>query len=263
MSVVNSMVGAWSAGIDAEIKFWRRWAATGGSEWPDEFRRRLDPLAALDTRLGELARGNGTVARILDVGAGPLTVLGKRYLDISLDIVACDPLAGAYRRILEDYNVAPLVPTEFAIVEDLSCFFESSSFDIVFCQNALDHSFDPCRGILEMLRVVKPGGHVVLRHARNEAVHENYVGFHQFNFDVRDERFLIWSPGGEAFLSDFVTIDYVETTVAAPPNNVEVILQKKSEFPIGEFNPVLRPRIAQIYQGVVDFFAERGLAVNT
>ena len=36
--------------------------------------------------------------------------------------------------------------------------------------NALDHSFDPVLGIERMLQVTRPGGWVLLRHARNEGV---------------------------------------------------------------------------------------------
>ncbi|WP_162751446.1 methyltransferase domain-containing protein [Rhizobium sp. CNPSo 4062] len=41
---------------------------------------------------------------------------------------------------------------------DLSLFFNDLAFDIVYCQNTLDHCFDPMSAIVEMLRVLKVGG---------------------------------------------------------------------------------------------------------
>ena len=41
---------------------------------------------------------------------------------------------------------------------------------MVHIRNALDHSFDPVLGIERMLHAVRPGGWVLLRHARNEGV---------------------------------------------------------------------------------------------
>jgi hypothetical protein len=56
-----------------------------------------------------------------------------------------------------------------------------------------------------MLAVVRPGGSVVLRHARNEAITEKYHQLHQWNFDERDGHFLIWRrPGREVDISEAV-----------------------------------------------------------
>lgn len=40
--------------------------------------------------------------------------------------------------------------------------FPDSSFDFVFSGNAFEHFYDPRRGILEMIRVINPGGYVIL-----------------------------------------------------------------------------------------------------
>jgi hypothetical protein len=47
-----------------------------------------------------------------------------------------------------------------------------------------------------MVAVVRPGGYVVLRHARNEALNHDYKQLHQWNFDERDGRFFIWREEG-------------------------------------------------------------------
>jgi hypothetical protein len=47
-----------------------------------------------------------------------------------------------------------------------------------------------------MVAVARPGGYVVLRHAVNEAVTEDYEQLHQWNFNERDGRCLVWRRPG-------------------------------------------------------------------
>jgi SAM-dependent methyltransferase len=75
--------------------------------------------------------------------------------------------------------------------------FGPEHFDIAYSRNALDHAVDPLGIVEQMLAVVRPGGHVVLRHVRNEAVRQAYVQLHQWNFDERDGRPVLWRPGRE------------------------------------------------------------------
>ena len=68
----------WQRGLDGELDHWRRYLTTQGDEWPDEYRTRLDPQAPLADELTALIDvPDGAPVRILDVGAGPLTILGK------------------------------------------------------------------------------------------------------------------------------------------------------------------------------------------
>lgn len=184
---------AWQKGIGSELSFWEKWFQSQGMLWPDDFRYRQQPDTEIDASLlsGNLSSAN--TLRILDVGAGPMTVLGKQKNGCSLNITACDPLGPFYAEMAERHGVKRPVPTEQAFAEDLTAFYPRESFDLVFCQNALDHSFDPVRGIEEMLLVVKPIGRVVLRHNINEAETENYFGFHQWNFDEDAGHFVVWN----------------------------------------------------------------------
>eukprot|EP00435_Cladocopium_sp_Y103_P008120 s2749_g2.t1 len=82
---------------------------------------------------------------------------------------------------------------------ELHLCFPAAHFDVVHIRNALDHSFDPVLGIERMLQVTRPGGWVLLRHARNEGVPGKFRnGLHQWAFDVEDSsgevHFLIWNP---------------------------------------------------------------------
>lgn len=129
---------------------------------------------------------------ILDVGAGPLTPLGKVYPGKDLKTTPIDPLADHYDHLLERLGIEPPVRTIAGHGERLLRTFGADSFDMAFAQNALDHAWDPILVIRNMLHVIKRHGYVLLRHVRNEAAHEQCRGLHQWNFDVRSEEPILW-----------------------------------------------------------------------
>jgi SAM-dependent methyltransferase len=195
-------LSAWLNGIDYEINWWTDWIQTNGSNWPDDFAARKNPdREVFDPNLFE---GMDTTAtqKVLDVGAGPATCLGHRLNGKPIELTACDPLAPQYAAISAQCGVTWPVQTISGFAEDLSAFFPRNHFDMVFCRNALDHSFDPVRGIEEMLLVLKVGGRVNLTHFANEAEEGKYVGFHQWNFDVVGGRPVIWNPHARIDLID-------------------------------------------------------------
>ncbi|UIY43254.1 class I SAM-dependent methyltransferase [Methylobacterium radiotolerans] len=194
MSTVQEQWKSWFNGIQGEINFWTQWAETKGGDWPDDFKKRMDANTQLDDYVAASATSFGRkFVHILDVGSGPITGLGYKSDNLICSITACDPLAQAYDLIFSTFDLHPPVRTEFATAEDLSSFYLPRSFDIVHCRNALDHSFDPLRGIMEMLTVVRLGGELILKHSRNEAENERYSGFHQFNIDEINGRLVIWN----------------------------------------------------------------------
>jgi SAM-dependent methyltransferase len=181
-------------GLWAERFFWWRWIRSRGLSWPQEFERRLDPCRPL---LPHIAAYVGKVAedpvRILDVGAGAVTSLGYLLEGRSLEITAVDVLAGTYDRLWAGRDAAPPVRTTYADAERLTQRFEPASFDFVYSQNALDHTSRPSLAIEQMVKVAKPGCYIVLDHALDEAVTEDYTGLHQWNFSERGGDFVVWN----------------------------------------------------------------------
>lgn len=153
----------------------------------------MDGERQLETKLAKLVKGIDC-PRILDVGAGPISLLGRRIGETLADLVPVDPLAKGYTSILEKYRVEPPVRTEEASVEQLERHFGADTFDLVFMCNALDHSVDPVKGLSEMLAVARPNGYVFLQHYVNEGVEELYAGLHQWNLCCDQGSFIIWSP---------------------------------------------------------------------
>ena len=166
---------------------------------------------------------------MLDVGAGPLTILGKRWGQRRVEITAVDPLADRYAELFERFAVQPPVTPVLGQAERLSDVFAADSFDLAFARNCLDHGYAPLDSIRQMLRVVKRGGVVLLHHATDEGEFMNYAGPHQWNFRVEDGRFVIWQPGrridAHALLE--ATAD-VETSVATDDSRyMSVALRKR------------------------------------
>jgi SAM-dependent methyltransferase len=192
---VSRQETVWERGLPTEVGFWSEYIATRGLHWPAEFERRFDPAEPLRESLvlAVLEQIGSETVRILDVGAGPMTSLGKTHPTKRLVIAAADPLGDEYARLLADAGIEPPVRTQPVAGEELASAFEPASFDIAYARNALDHSIDPARIIREMLVVVRPGGFVVLRHYENEAQTMGYEELHQWNFCVQDARLVVWN----------------------------------------------------------------------
>lgn len=192
-------LAAWLNGIDYEIDFWDSWLAKQGGAWSDDFTGRMNPDRLVDPDLFEGMDISNT-QKVLDVGAGPVSYFGYKLNGQPIDLCACDPLAPQYAAMSSRYEIAWPVKTESAFAEDLSAFYPRSHFDMVVCRNALDHSFDPVRGIEEMLLVLRTGGRANLMHYVNEAEHGHYDGFHQWNFDVVDGKPVVWNKSANVDL---------------------------------------------------------------
>lgn len=196
----------WRRNLSSEVSYWESWLATEGLDWPWDFVRRLDPDYPVDDPLvsDHLASVQAPVVTILDVGAGPLTYLGKRYPGKELRITAVDPLAREYHALLERARIEAPVRTVPCRGEDLLHRFGPGSFDLAYARNALDHSPDPLLIIENMLTVIRPSGAVLLRHWKNEGVVEHYEQLHQWNFDVADGDLILWSRQKRHNLSDIL-----------------------------------------------------------
>ncbi len=109
--------------------------------------------------LGDLAlifsRFLPTRGRVLDVGcgtgkAGPwLIARGLEYegVDISANAVELARAAGMRASLIEDASRLP---------------FESNSFDAAICIEVLEHLFSPLNALVEINRILKPGGTLVV-----------------------------------------------------------------------------------------------------
>jgi SAM-dependent methyltransferase len=183
----------WASSLPEETKFWRDALTDPARNWlVEEYRERTDPAAPFPPELRELlAHHTGEVVRILDVGAGPLTRLGKIWPGKTLEIVATDPLAEQYDRIMDEIGLVPLVRTIAVQGETLAETFPPRSFDLAYASNSLDHAKDPVEVIRQMCTLLKPGGRAYLWHFVNCGIGERYAGLHQWNFSGQPDDLFI------------------------------------------------------------------------
>jgi SAM-dependent methyltransferase len=194
-----SLEQIWQRELPTEVAFWRKVLETKGLDWPWAYERGIDPTSeVLDPLLKEhIDLVTSEPVQILDVGSGPLTNVGKTHPGRSIEVTATDALADEYDQLLEEMGIHPPIRSRKCRGEDLLDEFGPNRFDIAFARNSVDHTSDPLEVIRNMLGVVKPGGFVLLRHYQNEAVVERYEELHQWNFDLRDGRLVVWNKRGE------------------------------------------------------------------
>jgi hypothetical protein len=222
-------IATWQGGIAHELSFWRRWFETKGREWPDDYQRRLIPQPLAPGPVSLLPADAEHIPRIMAVGAGPMTLtellVGRSR---QVKVVAADPLANLYRCIY-DYRVTPPLSAQFGFAEDVSARFALSS---------------PIWGSLEMLIVIRPGGHVLLSHRRNEGAFERYTGFHPWNFDCEGLDFVIWNRDRRInvtkLLAEFADAECDRCNSEA--DHLAVHISKRSELQIDMLTPAPRTR---------------------
>ena len=175
----------------------------------------------------ELREAGYGAARVLNAGSGPLAPghieCGQRVPVVASDGLARFYLQlfvalAVHRLQMHGKDLLEQEPPAFPVqcpTESLHDCFPQDHFDVVqmrspvseglwemgrvwLWRNSLDHANDPLMGILELIWVVRleplhvliaqrPGGYVLLRHARNEGVAGHFqLGLHQWAFDVEE-----------------------------------------------------------------------------
>lgn len=205
-SDTDEKVQARELGLFREVYFWRSLIMGTDLRWPGELDERFQKNRELFPGLAHLlAPTVGDEVRILDVGAGPLTVLGNVWPSSvptpsrpgkappHVTIIPIDTLADEYNKILDEAGKTPPIRCIKGEGESLATLFPDGGFDMVYSKNAIDHSADPLPILHAMLGVLKPQGIVYLGHAVNEGETQEYSGLHQWNFNESDGDFIIWN----------------------------------------------------------------------
>jgi predicted O-linked N-acetylglucosamine transferase (SPINDLY family)/glycosyltransferase involved in cell wall biosynthesis/GT2 family glycosyltransferase/SAM-dependent methyltransferase len=193
--IAGAQKDRWQHHITDEVAYWDGYIKTRGRpKYAEEFATRLQPDTPLqETITKTVTAAPGALVRILDVGAGPLTWLGKRWEGRTVELVPVDPLANHYHDILQRHGVQPPVATRCADAEALTNHFPLNHFEVVHARNSIDHSYDAPYAIEQMLAVTKPGGWVILGHGIRESTAQQGQGLHQWDFFSADGDFVIES----------------------------------------------------------------------
>ncbi|MBD5328859.1 MAG: hypothetical protein HDS03_09860 [Bacteroides sp.] len=184
----------WISGIPYEVAFWRSYYSNRSSRkalmsWSEYGKEcKLD-----DFDVKAFVDGLGIEdPLIVDVGCALSYVLGNRIGGRQYKLEYLDPLAPYYNDILDDYSL-PYPRITFGMGETLGLHYREGSVSLLHIRNALDHSVRPMTVVWQALICLHIGGVLYLNHKPNEAEHEAYLGFHQYNVDCRDGRLVIWN----------------------------------------------------------------------
>ena len=206
LSPVFYLIADRRRGLVMEAEFWDRWMAQRGGPWSEDFAARFDPARQVSGWHAEILRLLGPHPRILDVGAGPVTAIGRVWDGNLLDVTAVDPLAATYDALLAKHNLFPPVQTRMCAGEDLARIFVAGTFDWVNAQNCIDHAKDPIQAIRSMVQTCAEGGIVSLYHEENEAVKESWRGLHQWNFGFQAGQLTLSGRNGHQVVVDMALV---------------------------------------------------------
>lgn len=124
--------------------------------------------AMLDRILRAIAPASG--ARFLDAGCGvgahTLAIAGRGFDCTGVDI--SETILATTRANIAAAGLAERARAECRSLEDLG--FPTDAFDVVHCRGVLMHIPQWEKALAELVRVVKPGGHLVLFEANTQAV---------------------------------------------------------------------------------------------
>lgn len=183
----------WERALGDELGYWQ-WSLEQG-----HFRDRLDRNQPLQPELAELlercVRGSDE-ALLIDVGSGPLTTVGSQWTR-PLRVMAIDPLADQYNVLMDELGVVPPVRPVKGSAENLLRTVAEASAHLLVMNNALDHSFQPLRCVMNLVAAAKPGCFIYLNHFANEAERERYQGLHQWNIFRRGDDTIVSSTTEE------------------------------------------------------------------
>jgi SAM-dependent methyltransferase len=218
----------WRRGLSGEVAFWDNVVRTDGADWPEDYHHRFTPGTEINEPLivDRLAQLSSPRVSILDVGAGPASSLGSALAGRELELVAVDPLADEYNRLLARHGVEPPVRVQQCRGEDILARFGAVRFDVVYTRNSIDHCADPARVVRNMLLLVRPGGLVTLRHWRNEGLKAEYEELHQWNIDLTDGDLLIWNARHRHTLAQLATGIEFDRELSLAHDQVMAVLRR-------------------------------------
>lgn len=169
-----------------EIGWWDDYLVQRPPAISDSDRRRSAFPPELARFVDEMQVHAARRIKLLEVGSGPVSLLAWGVDQGLFDMIAVDPLAEHYRKMLTKYGLQyPVVPME-GHGEKLTEMFAEGTFDVVYSSNALDHAIAPEQCLREIYSVVRDGGIVYLEGYCHEGSNEDWIGLHQHDLVPED-----------------------------------------------------------------------------
>lgn len=139
----------------------------------------------------------GRKPRVMDFGCGPFSNINYLYKKGLADLIGVDVLADEYYAFYSKYGIDPPIPLVSCSGEALSDkMFDK--FDLVFVQNALDHTASPFVTWLNLYKLTKKGGYLGHCHAIKEATYQNKDQLHQYDLYAENSDLIIDDLSGQS-----------------------------------------------------------------
>lgn len=255
----NEYISLWADGLFDEICFWDNFMKNEGGIFFYGFSKTTSPDRSFELEEDIPQEKYGHEYKFIDVGAGPFSRCGRVTDKVKLEALSVDPLAYAYSILKKKYSIDNNIRLETGFVELLDRKFKPNSFDMVHMSNSLDHCFSAIDGIYQLLNICKIGGKVILRHAENEALRENYVGLHQWNLSLHNEEnsFVVWRNNQRydvcKIFADYADIELIpdvkENTGHWIYNKVVMVKKKEISIPDNDYYDVI---LDKVYEKLLD-----------
>lgn len=159
----------------------------------------------------------------LEIGSGPNSNLSYWVDNKLLKVIAIDPLADVYKKIMKKLNYKyPITPIKIK-AEDLMKYFKKETFHIIFAQNSLDHAENPLLCFKNAYNLLKKGGFLFVCSNIKEGSRKLWLGMHKFDIYVENNELFLANQKGEVFkfinsnmLLDFIFYEtYFKNNVAS------------------------------------------------
>ncbi len=162
-------------GAQHEIDFWKRFIKS------EQFATWLAPGVTPELDADVVAFMQPIVAEganVLDVASGVVSIFHGFVPNTQL--IPTDVLADEYMHLF-DYGKHGARPPYPAAAEFLCMNFKNQQFEITHIRNGLDHCQNVEAAFMNMIALTKKEGYIIVQGFENEAIAENWEGFHQHN----------------------------------------------------------------------------------
>ena len=147
----------------------------------------------------------------LEIGSGPNSNLSYWVDNELLKVIAIDPLADVYQKIMKKLNYRyPIIPIKIK-GEDLPNHFKKNIFHIVFAQNSLDHVEDPVKCFKNAYTLLKKGGLLFVCSNVKEGTRKLWLGMHKYDIYVENNELLLANEKGDIFkfINEDMSLDFI------------------------------------------------------
>lgn len=185
---------AWEAGVAAQYAYWFAVIHNhaGLEDCHAEFLRDIDPTKPLASFLAARAPQHPGPLRVLDAASGPVATCGWRLPDREVEVTAVDPLGLIYGEALDMAGLSPPVRTIQSDIERVDALYEWRRFHLIHLRDGLTQCYNPRRALKALIKVLEPGGVMVLHGRADDGEFCKYYALHQWNIRPDQNDLVIW-----------------------------------------------------------------------